>query len=114
MGGLGFELEAPPDDGMTISRRSVVRYVISYDVSNDRGRAKIAKILVGLLTRVQYSVFEGEATDDQVARAIERVLTHIDPETDSVRVYRLCGSCERQVTQYGRQVDLGDDDVVVI
>ena len=91
-----------------------MRYVVSYDVSDDRARAKIAKILVGLLTRVQYSVFEGEAADDQIARAIDRVLTHIDPETDSVRVYRLCASCERQITRYGRDVDFGDDDVVVI
>lgn len=35
-------------------------YVISYDISNDRRRNKIAKILLDYGRRVQYSVFECE------------------------------------------------------
>ncbi len=69
-------------------------YVVSYDITNDRRRAKIARLLEGFGQRVQYSVFECELTDAhyQVLKKKYLRILKVD-EGDSVRVYRLCKTC---------------------
>src|SRR6266511_1773180 len=52
-------------------------YVISYDISVDRRRARVAKLLEGFGQRVQYSVFECDLTESQYAvlqRNLRRML----------------------------------------
>lgn len=78
-----------------------MRVVVTYDITRDRNRAKVAALLEEVLTRVQWSVFEGDLPTEVLQRAIERVLRLIDPETDSVRVYPLCASCAPRVDVYG-------------
>lgn len=91
-----------------------MRFVVSYDVTEDRSRTKIAKLLIGVLNRVQYSVFEGEADERELTAVVERALSYLDPENDSLRVYRLCAACARQVTQYGREVEVEGSAVTVL
>ena len=43
-----------------------MRIVVSYDVSDDRRRRKVAKIMEGYGYRVQYSVFECDLDADQM------------------------------------------------
>ena len=60
-------------------------YVISYDIPDDQRRGRLAKVLKGFGTRVQYSVFEAHLTRTQyedLKRAVTRV---IDLSKDSVR-----------------------------
>jgi CRISPR-associated protein Cas2 len=80
-----------------------MRYVIAYDIEEDRVRTRIAALLGGYGTRVQKSVFEChlEAAD------LEK-LTHLlgdelaaAPGGD-IRIYRLCADC------YGASVGLGE------
>jgi CRISPR-associated protein Cas2 len=80
-----------------------MRVVVTYDISSDKSRLKVADLLEIVLTRVQLSVFEGDLPAEILQRSIERVLRHIDPETDSVRVYPLCASCAPRVDVYGRR-----------
>jgi CRISPR-associated protein Cas2 len=84
------------------SRDATVRVVVAYDISSDRGRQKVAGQLEMVLTRVQRSVFEGDLPPKVLHKSIERTLRHIDPETDSLRVYHLCASCAPRVDVYGR------------
>lgn len=83
---------------------SPVRFVVAYDISCDRRRQKVADLLEMVLTRVQKSVFEGEVPREVLDRSIKRALGHIDPETDSVRVYSLCASCAPRTDVYGRGI----------
>lgn len=79
-----------------------MRFVVSYDISSDRHRQKAADILIALLPRVQYSVFEGEVPDALLTRAVQRIRPLLDPRTDSLRVYRLCGACSPRIEVHGR------------
>ncbi|MDE0556391.1 MAG: CRISPR-associated endonuclease Cas2 [Candidatus Poribacteria bacterium] len=68
-------------------------YVISYDIPDDPRRTRLAKILKGFGTRVQYSVFEAHLTRSQFEQLKQAVNRIIQPETDSVRYYALCRAC---------------------
>lgn len=87
-----------------------MRTVVAYDISSDKQRRKVAKLLENFLTRVQLSVFEGELPAEVLGRAVRKALRHIDPETDSLRVYRLCGACAPRTDIYGRPVFAGEDE----
>lgn len=77
------------------------RYVICYDVGNDRRRRVLSNTLDDFGTRVQDSVFEAvldRVLLDKCIRAIGKIL---HPGEDRLSIYPLCGACER------RRVDLG-------
>ena len=63
--------------------------VISYDVPNDKRRAKIAKALENVGRRVQYSVFECLLTAKQLATVQKTLAGLLVPLEDSVRIYSL-------------------------
>lgn len=90
-----------------------MRYVIAYDVANDKRRKRIADALEAVLTRVQFSVFEGDVPEDILDKAVRTTLTHLE-DTDSLRVYKLCAMCAKRIDAYGRSVDLGSDPVRIL
>jgi len=78
-------------------------YVISYDIPVDKRRAKIAKLLEGFGQRVQYSVFECNLDDREHAILARKLRRLVKPdEGDSVRTYRLCSTCVKQVALVGK------------
>lgn len=91
-------------------------YVLSYDISVDKRRTKLAKLLEGFGQRVQYSVFECDLTDRQFAvlwRKLQRILK--PEEHDSLRIYRLCATCTStiQVIGSGPPVESSVDVLIV-
>ena len=68
-------------------------YIISYDIPDDRRRNKLAKVLKGYGTRVQFSVFEAHLNKTQFEELKHAVNGVIDPSQDSVRYYTLCSNC---------------------
>jgi CRISPR-associated protein Cas2 len=70
--------------------------LVSYDISNDRSRTKVAKILRDHGTRVQYSVFECNLTEKQKRKLQARLARYI-AEGDSIRYYTLCALCREKV-----------------
>ena len=91
-----------------------MRVVVTYDVSEDRVRTKVAELMQGMLTRVQYSVFEGEVPEERLRTTIRLAAGQIDGETDSIRVYRLCASCLSKVDVHGRSIEVVPKDVRVL
>lgn len=80
-----------------------MRYVIAYDIEEDRVRTRIAAVLASYGTRVQKSVFECSLEPEALDR-----LTHllsqelaVAPGGD-IRIYRLCADC------YGASIGLGE------
>ena len=67
--------------------------VVSYDVTDDRARARLAKYVLGYFDRVQKSVFEGKIDEDKCAKLAAGVARLVDQEQDSVRFYTLCARC---------------------
>ncbi len=76
-------------------------YLVSYDIVNNRKRLRVMKLLKSHGFHVQKSVFECILTDPQVANLRKRLEKLIDPDTDSVRIYRLCGECRGQIEVIG-------------
>jgi CRISPR-associated protein Cas2 len=73
-----------------------VLILVSYDIPNDRRRTQLAHTLKDFGERVQYSVFECRLDDDQLDHLRSRIAKLVEPEEDSVRLYRLCADCVRR------------------
>lgn len=77
-------------------------YVVSYDISNDKVRTKIAKELENFGRRVQYSVFECRISEKQFEQLYGKLTVLMQEEKEgNVRIYKLCGKCERDVITIG-------------
>lgn len=93
-------------------------YVISYDITENKVRNKVSKILEGYGKRIQYSVFECEINGKLFEKLYEQLLEQtINSETDSIKIYRICKKCAEERITIGtvnRNVIQRDDDVIVI
>jgi len=67
--------------------------VVSYDVTDDAKRTRLARFLLAYCDRVQKSVFEGEVAERRVEGLRRGVARLIDQKVDSVRLYTLCARC---------------------
>jgi len=77
--------------------------VVSYDIVDDRRRARLHRVLKNFGTRVQYSVFECMLEPKDFTR-LQATVTLVVKRDDHVRYYRLCEQCERQVMVIGGTV----------
>ena len=77
-------------------------YVVSYDIPDTPRRTKIANILEDFGDRVQYSVFECLLDLDLLGKMVGRLERVVKVEEDSVRVYALCGNCEKVIKVIGQ------------
>ena len=67
-----------------------MRVVVSYDISDDKRRRKVAEIMEGYGYRVQYSVFECDLTKKQMAEMKRALRPHVrSQEMDNIRFYPL-------------------------
>jgi len=82
------------------SKRNVTLYVIAYDMSDDRRRTKVHKVLSGFGRWTQYSLFECHLTPKEMLMLRERLDKHLK-EGDSVRFYPLCAACMEKVQTVG-------------
>jgi CRISPR-associated protein Cas2 len=79
-----------------------MKYVITYDIADDRRREDVATLLSGYGPRVQLSVFECDLPSGREAGALQAKLRElIDPVEDQVRLYPLNGRAARQVSVVG-------------
>ena len=89
--------------------------VVTYDLPNDRRRAKLHKLLEDYGTPVQYSVFECLVTQEELQELKKRVKRVIKPRLDQVRYYHLCASCQRRIETTAGSVDVvAEEDVWVV
>jgi len=79
-----------------------VRLVVTYDISKDKVRNRVFRILEGYGAWKQYSIFELEVTDVQRVQMEEKIRGVIGPH-DRVRIYELCVRCVGKITDLGEQ-----------
>ncbi len=85
--------------------------LVTYDVSTETGAGRrrlrrVARACLDYGQRVQQSVFECEVPPAQWTVLRARLLTEIDPETDSLRFYRLGADGRRRVEHVGAKPTL--------
>lgn len=74
--------------------------VVAYDITQNRRRNKIAKILEQYGHRINLSVFECVLTTAQFYKIQENIATIIDIKTDKVMYYTLCIDCYTKIVKY--------------
>lgn len=78
-----------------------MRWVIAYDIIDDKIRRKVIKELTVFSNRVQKSVFEGDVGRHRVDQLLEKLEKVIDVKVDSIRCYPLCADCSKQLMIVG-------------
>lgn len=87
--------------------RSEKLHVFCYDVSDNKRRRRIAKILEDHASRVQYSVFEGRLTRARVVRIVKEVEDLLE-KGDSLRVYAIGRPGEKRSSAHGTAAPIED------
>jgi len=80
--------------------------LVTYDISTDtpegsRRLRHVCQACKDFGQRVQYSVFEFDLDEAQLEILKRRLLELIEPNEDSIRIYRLRGKREEIVESYG-------------
>jgi len=87
---------------------------VAYDIPDNRRRTKLAEHLENFGRRVQLSVFECLLDEKQLDRMTAGLRKLIEPEKDSVRIYRICGACEERIEILGRGERTEDPEVYIV
>ncbi|MDO9263572.1 MAG: CRISPR-associated endonuclease Cas2, partial [Desulfosalsimonadaceae bacterium] len=74
----------------------------------------LAKALKDFGDRVHFSVFEFILDGELLDKMVERIEDIISKEEDSVRIYAMCGACEKTVRIIGTGELTTDKDVYIV
>lgn len=92
-----------------------MRIIISYDITSDKRRRKIAKILEGYGYRVQYSVFECDITKKQLTELKTRLRPLVNTKSnESIRIYPLHSDTVNKIHILGKDHYKTLDPTVVV
>ncbi len=72
-----------------------MKYLVAYDITNDKRRKKLSELLEAYGIRVNYSVFEIELNATKKEKLLYEIALKklIDIKYDSVRFYHICQNC---------------------
>lgn len=88
--------------------------VVVYDISNDRRRTKLHKLLKNFGSPVQYSVFECLLTAEEISQMKKQVKKILRQKSDHLRYYSLCKGCKAKTEIIGRVDILEEKEVIVV
>ena len=88
-------------------------WMISYDISNDKTRRKVHNHLKDHGNRVQYSVFECRLRAEQFTELREELANLIE-DTDTIRWYPLCNTCENKIDWQGNGSLVDPNDYYIV
>lgn len=70
-----------------------MKYLITYDIENNKRRKKVSDELEAYGYRVNFSVFECELNKTKMKNLIQKLEELIDKKKDSLRFYHVCENC---------------------
>ena len=80
----------------------MTKIVIMYDISDDRTRTKLFKLLKRYGEPVQLSIFEAIISEAQFAEMRGEVVRVIGSDAGQVRYYEICQTCDRGIVIFGQ------------
>jgi CRISPR-associated protein Cas2 len=89
-------------------------YLLAYDMSDDKRRAKIAKLMESLGERVQGSVFEAYLNAAELQKIVKKSEKIMKMEEDSLRVYFLCEACRPKLQLLGQGKPTPPPDTMIV
>ena len=93
-----------------------MKYVVTYDITNDKRRTKLSDLLGTYGNRVNYSVFEielSEAKREKLLYDIE-LKKLINKKYDSLRFYHLCENCVPKSFDIGNREDPFEENTMYV
>lgn len=99
-----FDIEENPENDK-------VFVLIIYDISENKTRVKLAKMLLGYGFRIQKSAFEAVITKKKYKELLGRLPAYTS-SMDSIRVYKIIG--RGQVVSFGRIETDENEEIIVI
>ena len=90
-----------------------MHYTVAYDITDDKRRNRVSKILKDFGTRVQYSVFECNTDRRAFLRLQNRLEKAISLSEDTITFYHLCATCEKQIKRIGVKKELDKQSYIV-
>jgi CRISPR-associated protein Cas2 len=66
---------------------------VAYDISDDKRRTKVHKVLKGFGEWTEFSLFECFLTKKELLQMRAKLDKHLDARTDRVRIYMICDAC---------------------
>jgi CRISPR-associated protein Cas2 len=93
--------------------------LVTYDVSTltKEGRRRlrrVARVCLNFGQRVQLSVFECSVGETDFARLRHDLLEEMNPQEDSLRLYRLGEDPSRRVEHFGQKPTIDFEDALVL
>jgi len=93
--------------------------LVAYDVSTTttagrRRLRRVAQACTNYGQRVQQSVFECRVTRAQYEQLVDDLTGEIDPDEDSLRIYRLAQPTDETVRTWGRDDTMDFDEPLVL
>ena len=85
--------------------------LIIYDITDNKKRLKLSKLLLGYGFRIQKSAFEAMITKRKYKELLERLPAYTSSE-DSIREYKIIG--KGQVMSFGKRTEEENEDIIVI
>ncbi|MCT7482714.1 CRISPR-associated endonuclease Cas2 [Aliarcobacter cryaerophilus] len=70
-----------------------MKYLITYDIENNKRRKKVSDELEAYGYRVNFSVFECELNKTKMKNLVKKLEELIDKKKDSLRCYHVCENC---------------------
>ena len=93
------------------------RFIVCYDIADDKRRQKVAHILDAYGDRIQGSVFELPVSARPMQECLDAIVEVLDLTRDGLIVYPLCSHCNEKTQYFGtssRDVRIGEEDVFVV
>jgi len=78
-------------------------YLVAYDISEDRRRSQVVKVLLDYGLRVQDSVFWADVDEEISGRMLRRLEAIVDAKEDVLWVVPVCGRCGEGMRCLGPQ-----------
>lgn len=76
-------------------------YVVAYDISVDKRRTKVHKLLKGFGKWTEFSLFECFLTKKELLQMRSKLDKLLNPQSDRVRIYNLCENCLQKIETVG-------------
>jgi len=80
---------------------ALTRFLVAYDVSGDRRRARIHRTLRRFGSPIQKSVFWVEVDDEDLPQLLQVLSQEMDADVDRVHAVRCCQKCLDGTTVMG-------------
>jgi len=90
------------------------RYIIAYDIVDDRKRTKAADTLKDYGMRIQKSVFDCALKEAAIDELKDKLKTIIDAKEDSILIIPLCETCVTQKQTIGFSLKIIEKDFQVL